>query len=113
MNKMKPISSTKIQPVTQDTINKMIQVFDSLNKHVIESDRLIREMIHKKWRLELIRLNQKKILSDALIIVYKHKVETSKCIFSKMIYRKRLFHEIKNWRSLNAAILYINAIINE
>lgn len=110
---MENLSSTKIQPASEDTINEIIEVCDLINKHTIDSYKILHEMMQKEWRLELIRLNQKKILSDALIIVYKHKVETSKCIFSKMIYRKRLFHEIKNWRSLNAAILYINIMINE
>jgi len=110
---MKTLSSTKIQPASQVTVNEIIEVYDLINKHTIDSYKILHEMMQKEWKLELIRLNQKKILSDALIIVYKHKVKTSKCIFYQIKWRKRLFNEIKNWRSINDAILYINAIINE
>lgn len=110
---MKPISSTKIQPASQVTVNEIIEVYDLINKHAVDNNKLLHEMMQKEWRLELIRINQKKILSDALIIVYKHQLKTSKCIFYQIKWRKRLFNEIKNWRSINAAILYINAIINE
>jgi hypothetical protein len=110
---MENLLSTKIQPASQETVNEIIEVYDLINKHAVDYNKLLHEMIQKEWNLELIRLNQKKILSDALIIVYKHRVKTSKFIFLKIIWRKRLFNEIKNWRSINAAILYINAIINE
>ena len=110
---METLSSTKIHPASQGTVNEIIEVYDLINKHAVDNNKLLHEMMQKEWMLELIRLNQKKTLSDALIIVYKHKVETSKCIFYQIKWRKRLFNEIKNWRSLNAAILYINAMIDE